>query len=150
MASIHSAPAESQVDAPTKLAPALSKVELKVIQEPAKNADSQIKTGQTWIWAFTVNEIALIALQIVATVIAAIFGAWAIRSYDSAQIANELSKKSLSESETANMLAKAALDQTYKANKIAIWALCQAESVSISRIKCILDETDPIFQFNQA
>jgi len=101
------------------------------------------------MWVFTVNEIALIVLQIVATVIGAIFGAWAVRSYDSAKIANELSKNSLSQSQTANMLAEGALNQTSVANQLAILALCQIEPVSISSIKCIFNETDPIFQFNR-
>jgi len=101
MASIQSAPSESQVNALARLPPVPSKEESNPIPEPAKNADNQIKPGQAWIWVFTVNEIALIALQIVATVVGAIFGAWAIRSYDSANIANELSKNSLSSSQTA-------------------------------------------------
>ena len=118
MASIQSAP------------PTPSKEESKPISEPAKNGDNKIKPGQAWIWGFTVNEIALVILQIVATVIAAIFGAWAIRSYDSAKIANELSKNSLSESRAANMLSEAALNQTSMANQLAILALCQIDPVS--------------------
>jgi len=133
----------------SELPPALSKEELKPISQPVKNADDQIKPGQVWIWVFTINEIAHVALQVVAIVIAAIFGAWAIRSYDSAKIANELSKNSLSESQTANMLSKAALDQTNMANKLAILVLCQTHPVSMSSIKYIFNETDPIFQFNQ-
>ena len=150
MASTQSAPSESQVkNALARLPPMPSKEESNPIPEPAKNADNQIKPGQAWIWVFTVNEIALIALQIVATVVGAIFGAWAIRSYDSANIANELSKNSLSSSQTANMLSEAALNQTSVANQLAILALCQTEAVSMSSIKCIFNEIDPIFQFHE-
>jgi len=132
MASIHLAPSEFQVNASTKLPPAPSKEELKPVPQPVKNPDNKIQPGQAWIWVFTMNEVAVIALQIVSMIIAAIFGAWAIRSYDSANIANKLSE--------------AALDQTSMANQLAILALCQTDPVSMSSIKCIVNETDPINQ----
>ena len=90
------------------------------------NSDREAKTGGVGVWCFTVNELTNVLLQVLATIIASVFGAWAIKSYKSANLANELSESALSQSLSAN---EAALQQTVFANQLAIFAVCQADSV---------------------
>ncbi|KDR77874.1 hypothetical protein GALMADRAFT_244841 [Galerina marginata CBS 339.88] len=90
-------------------------------------ADNSIQGNPSWIWGFTLNEITNVILQVFGFIIAVVFGAWAIKSYASANIANNISQNSLSESITANELSQISIKQSLLANQLAILGLCQAD-----------------------
>jgi len=93
------------------------------IDQPESNIQPSLICG------FTSTELAHVTIQVTGIIIAAVFGAWAIKSYESANFANRLSQDSLSESDTANRLAQAALQQSLYANILAIINLCLSEQV---------------------
>ena len=57
------------------------------------------------IWAFTWNEIIHGLLQVIGVIAALVFGAWAIKSYETAEQANSLARTSLQQAVIANQLA---------------------------------------------
>ena len=69
----------------------------------------------------SIQDFAAIFLQALALIIALVFGAWAIKSYNAAEAANNLSSASLSASDdSANMANSLAL----VANQLALLTLC--------------------------
>jgi len=86
--------------------------------------NSQSNERPSMICGFTLTELAHVTIQVAGIIIAAVFGAWAVKSYES-------SEGSLSKSDTANQLARDALRQSSYANILAIINLCLSESVSL-------------------
>ena len=74
------------------------------------------------IFGFTLTELAHITIQVAGIIIAAVFGAWAVKSYESANIANG----------AANRLAQDALQQGLYANILAIINLCPSDQVTLN------------------
>ena len=74
------------------------------------------------IWVFTWNEMINAIMQVVALIAALVCGAWAIKSYDTAQ--------------RANTLANMGLQQTLIANQLALLAVCVSNQVGV-RLPCI-------------
>ena len=110
--------------------------------------NDQSNEQPSMICGFTLSELAQVAIQVAGVTIAAVFGAWAIKAYESANIANQLSEDSLSQSNIANQLAQDALKQSSYANILAIINLCLSDQVrlevvipTILALTCILYST---------
>jgi hypothetical protein len=80
---------------------------------PQRESDGQ----PSLICGFTLTELANVSIQVAGIIIAAIFGVWAVKSYNS--------------SNDANQLAQAALQQSLYANVLALINLCLSELVSL-------------------
>jgi len=94
--------------------------------------NSQSNEQPSIICGFTLTELAHVTIQVAGIIIAAVFGAWAVKSYESANIANRLSEDSLLQSNAANRLAQDAIQQSLYANILAIINLClSSEQVSL-------------------
>jgi len=96
--------------------------------------NSQSNERPSTICGFTWTELASVTIQVAGIIIAAVFGAWAVKSYESANIANQLSEESLSQSNAANRLAQDALQQSLYANRLAKDALQQSSNANILAI----------------
>jgi len=63
------------------------------------------KPQEAGFWVFTLSETINYVIQLIAVITALIFGAWAIKSYDVTQHANQLSNFAIQQSMFANQLA---------------------------------------------
>ena len=61
------------------------------------------------IWVFTSSELINGLMQLIALIIAIIFGVWAVKSFDAAREANSLAMNSMQQAVVANKLALLAL-----------------------------------------
>jgi hypothetical protein len=76
------------------------------------------------IWEFTWNEIVNGIIQVIAVIVALVFGAWAIKSYDSAQQANALARNGLQQTLIANQLALLAVCASYQVGARLLLITC--------------------------
>jgi len=113
-------------------------VSQQVAQHPTQVPDRRLQNEQresneqpSLICGFTSSELANVAIQVAGIITAAIFGAWAVKSYESSNLANRLAQDSLSESNDANQLAQAAIQQSLYANVLALINFCLSEQVSL-------------------
>ncbi|KDR81225.1 hypothetical protein GALMADRAFT_208032 [Galerina marginata CBS 339.88] len=83
------------------------------------------------ILGFSLKEITDIVLQVSGAIIASVFGVWAIKSYDSANVANGLAVEALQQSLLANKMTLASLclgDQVIATSVIATFSNRKASS----------------------
>ena len=69
--------------------------------------NNQLESNEqaTTIFGFTLTEVAHVTIQVAGVIIAGVFGAWAVKSYESANVANRLAQEALQQSLNANILA---------------------------------------------
>jgi len=103
-------------------------------QSSPRPLNSQSNERPLRICGFTLTELAHVTIQVAGIIIAAVFGAWAVMSYESAKTANHLSEESVSQSNAANRLAQDALQQSLYANQLAKDALQQSSYANILAI----------------
>lgn len=88
------------------------------VDSPGTITSSEKVNRAGFSWSDVFNYIT----QFIAVTAAVVFGVWAIRSYDAAQLANQLSVASLDAS-------KIALEQSILANKLALLTFCNSDIV---------------------
>jgi len=89
-------------------------------------------SNDIWVHIDSAGSCNRLTIQVAGIIIAAVFGAWAVKSYESANIANQLFEESLSQSNAANRLAQDALQQGLYANILAIINLCPTDQVTLN------------------
>lgn len=114
--------------------PALSKTASRVGQSSGSISKGNSPTTPQPVGLFTLKDVATLIFQTITLIAALVFGAWAIKSYNTQLQANTLTSQANANSDASSMLQ----------SQYSLWLYCKTSQVNISLGNALLS-SDQVF-----